>query len=145
MEIYLYNVDGVGCSREAPPITNMPGFANSFVIRNSNSISTLQITELQIGDVIISKFEDSLGKNHIICGIVCFSSLGKSRIDNINVSDIINDLLDLYATKDITVKIFVKNDFMVLKDGLTIGNNVDYINDIIYRLESNKQYKIQLH
>lgn len=143
--MYFYDTNGIGCSREAPNLTNIPGFTTSFIIRGDISTPSIQITELLLGDVLISKFEDSSGGKHIICGIVCFSILGKSRIDNINVSDIINDLLDLYAKKDIVVKLFIKNDFMVLKDGLTIGNNFDYVNDIIYRLEINNQYQIQLH
>ncbi len=146
IEIYLFDSEGVACNRQCPLVTNMPNFYKSTVIRKNESIPSDQISGLELGDVIIStdtQDADGVKKTTIYYGIVAFENVHQSRISNISVSKTINDLLLLNANSNTDIKLYAKNDFRTLKNGLTIFNNLDYVSDILYEVDTD-QFKIQL-
>lgn len=140
IKIYLYDSVGAPCNRQVPLLstsTHLPGVK---LLRASKTFELAQVSQLKLCDVIL--FPDQMKGKSFDLGIVAFTDIRKSRIESFIISSTLNDILLLNAPDGANVTIYMRNDFKLLTDGLTIVNIIDYERDILIYLD--KRYRVTL-
>lgn len=141
VNVYLYDQQGTPCNREVPFLRLTPGLQSAKFLKNNTTLNTNQINQLEIGDVFL--ILDETDKNTFSIGLIAFSNVQRSRIENVSISSTLNDILELNAPDGATVNIFIRNDFRILRNSLSISNILDYERDLLLKLDT-KKYRIRL-
>ena len=156
VKIYLVDIFGRCINRHLSNVYDLPFFDSAKLLQPGSStlIPLPNVNSFSIGDIIIStgvrsneikmvKQANNDSNEELYIAIVCYYDIATSRPCGLDCSNIIRNLLDLYAYLGERICIYISNDFNIINQYLPTSNRYENVHNILEKIPP--KYLIQVY